>query len=118
MPVIRYNQALYEWKTATAAFAIGAYDDASVRFMDAAEKLIVSRTDPQTHTFQAGRCMAYENAGVALKGAHHSEEVRARLERMYVGDIGCLHSLRRILGKKPPPKRIGPIRTTTTSSRP
>lgn len=92
--------AVGQWKTATAAFSIGAYDDSSRAFLAAADALgAVTPDEGVTRTMQAGRCMAFENAARAFEGSSDPEGGIVTLVRARVRDQGCRSSLTRAIDR-------------------
>ena len=94
-----YGVAVGQWRTATTAFSIGAYDDAARDFLAVADTLMRPGAGPLDDTLRAGRCIAYENAASALEGARDPSTGVASLGAARTRDPGCRASITRILDR-------------------
>ena len=94
-----YAAAAAHWRTATTAFALGAYDDSAQAFMAAADVLSRPDAGPLDQTLRAARCLAYENAASAFEGAAEPTAGVSALALARARDPGCQSSITRVLDR-------------------
>ena len=89
-----WAEATQAWATATTAFGLSQLDEASEFFLRAAAALRNNTgRNPAARVSTTGRCLAYENAGRALRAAGKSLEARVVLENAGESDPACKHSV-------------------------
>ena len=96
-----WGEARATWRTATTAYARRAPGEAAEHFF-AVARVLFGPAKPRYRrgrVRRSARCLAYDNAGVALGAAGDLEDAVRRLREAGEEDAGCEHTIERRIAR-------------------
>ncbi len=94
-----YPKAVATYRTATTAIAHGDLEGGTEKFFETAKLLRLPDEHPHRKTYDAARCILYQNAAATLGAAKQPDVAKKKLSAIKAEDPACEASIDYALGR-------------------
>ncbi len=95
-----YAAAVASYRTATVAIAHGDFEGGTKRLMETAKALTLPAEHPHRRTYDAARCMIYQNAAATWAAAEQADVATRVLTEIRAKDPACEASIDYAIGRR------------------
>lgn len=95
-----YDQARTLYRTATVAIAHGDFEGGTRKLLDTAKALTLPAEHPHRRTYDAARCMIYQNAAATWAAAKQADVAAQTLTEIKAKDPACGATIDYALGRR------------------